>query len=99
MEVSKMETKITKTINSSVKQNTPEKKFRAGAVSATIWKNETVKDGKVVEYRTISFIRNYQDAKGEWNTTNSLRLNDLPKARLVLDKAYEYLMLKETSNE
>lgn len=95
-----METKtnINKKTDSSEK-NTPEKKFRAGAVSATIWKNETVKDGKVMDYRTISFTRNYQDAKGEWNTTNSLRLNDLPRARLVLDKAYEYLVLKDNSEE
>ena len=83
----------------SSEKNTPEKKFRAGAISATVWKNETIKDGKVVEYRTISFTRNYQDAKGEWNTTSSLRINDLPRARLVLDKAYEYLILKETAEE
>ncbi len=93
-----METKTKISTNSSEK-NTPEKRFRAGAISATVWNNETVKDGKVFTYSTISFTRNYQDAKGEWNTTNSLRVNDLPKARLVLDKAYEYLMLKEASQE
>ncbi|MBT3463553.1 hypothetical protein HN789_04625 [archaeon] len=89
----------TKKIIDSSEKNTPEKKFRAGAVSATIWKNETIKDNKVVDYRTISFTRNYQDANGEWNTTSSLRINDLPKARLVIDKAYEYLMLKQENNE
>jgi len=33
-----------------LKTNLPEKKFRAGAISATVWKNHTERDGKVVEY-------------------------------------------------
>lgn len=75
--------------------NLPETKFRAGAISATIWKNQTEKDGEVREYKTISFERNYQDKEGKWNKTNSLRINDLPRAKLVLDKAYEYLVLRD----
>ena len=82
-----------------VKTNLPEKKFRAGAISATVWKNHTEKDGNVVEYRTVSFDRNYQDKNGEWNSTNSLRVSDLPRATLVLQKAYEYIALKDGSEE
>jgi len=78
-------------------KNLPEIKFRAGAVTATVWKNQSKKDAEVFEYRTVSFERNYQDKEGEWQTTNSLRINDLPKARLVLQKAYEYVMLKENT--
>ena len=80
-------------------QNMPEIKFRAGAISATVWKNQTERDGKVVEYRTVSFDRNYQDKNGEWNKTNSLRVNDLPRASLVLQKAYEYIALKDSTTE
>ena len=76
--------------------NQPEKKFRIGSISATVWKNQSEKDGKTLEYRTVSFNRNYQDNKGEWNTTNSLRVNDLPKAALVLQKAYEYVSFKSS---
>jgi len=83
------------TTKNQIKANMPEKKFRAGAICATVWKNQTEKDGKVVEYRTVSFDRNYQDKEGEWNTTNSLRVNDLPRASLVLQKAYEYMALRE----
>jgi len=76
--------------------NSPEKKIRAGAVSATVWSNEgTSKTGEKVEYKTISLERNYKDKEGNWKSTNSFRVNDLPKAKLVLDKAYEYLILKE----
>ena len=77
-------------------KNLPEKKFRAGAISATVWKNQTEKDGEVREYRTVSFERSYQDKEGNWQTTNSLRVNDLPRASLVLQKAYEYIALQET---
>ncbi|MEM2131111.1 MAG: hypothetical protein QXM96_00145 [Candidatus Woesearchaeota archaeon] len=76
----------------------PEKKFRIGPISATIWKNQTEKNGSVVEYSTISFERSYQK-NGEWQTTNSLRFNDLPRAVLVLQKAYEYLAIKDISED
>ncbi len=73
--------------------NKPEKKFRAGAVSATIWKNERQDNGKAFAFHTISLERGYKDKAGEWKTTSSLRTADLPKASLVLGKAYEYLIL------
>jgi hypothetical protein len=74
----------------------PEQKFKAGSVSATIWENQgTDSEGKPTSYKTISFERSYLDKEGNWQTTNSLRASDLPKGILVLNKAYEYLMLKD----
>ena len=67
----------------------PEQKFKAGAVSATLWKNE----GEHT-YFTVSIERNYKDKDGAWKNTNSMRLNDLPKASLVISKAYDYLVSK-----
>jgi len=37
----------------------------------------------------------YRDKAGQWKGTNRLSLNDLPKAILALQKAYEYLMDKK----
>ena len=86
-------------MNKEIK-NQPEKKFRAGAVCATIWKNQTEKADKEIEYRTISLERSYQKKTGEWGSTSSFRVNDIPKATLVLQKAYEYVTLKQSySNE
>ena len=80
-------------------KNTPEKKFRAGAVSATIWQNNGQnKEGQPTEYRTISLDRNYKDKEGNWKSTNSMRINDLPRASLVLNEAYRYILLKEMQN-
>ncbi len=72
----------------------PEKRFRAGAISAAVWKNQgTTAKGEPTEYRTVSFERRYKDKTDQWQSTHSLRLNDLPRAQLVLGKAYEYLAL------
>ena len=73
--------------------NKPEKKFQAGTVSITVWKNSTLKDGKQVEYRTISLGRSYKK-NGAWqNSTASMRVNDLPKLSAMIDEAYKYLIL------
>lgn len=84
------------TVNEVMNKKHPDKKFRAGAISATIWTNETKNDkGEPVSYKTISFARNYMDKEGNWQSTNSLRVADLPKAQLVIAKAYEYVALSD----
>lgn len=80
----------------NVDKNTPEKKFRASPIVATIWTNEIqTKDGETRLYRTVSLERTYKDKDGVFKSTTSLRVHDLPKASLVLNKAYEYITIKE----
>ena len=80
----------------SANPNLPEKKFSTGAIQATIWRNEIKKDNSdPASYRTITLSRRYKDKDGGWKSTSSLRVNDLPKASLVLQKAYEFIVLKE----
>ena len=75
-------------------QNRPEKKFRAGTLSITVWKNSMLKDGKQLDYRTISVGRSYKK-NGAWqNTVASVRVNDLPKLSLMLEEAYKYLIMQ-----
>ena len=79
--------------------NMPEKKFSTGSLVATVWENQGKnKEGDDVSYRTVSFQRRYMDKNGDWQSTNTLRINDLPKASLVLQKAFEYLVMKELQN-
>jgi hypothetical protein len=83
-------------------KNPPIKKFKAGAISAAVWENQAQNNkGEVISFKSISFDRNYKDANGEWQKTNSLRTSDIPKAVLVLSKAYEFLALNspETDDE
>ncbi len=84
---------------SATGKNLPEKRFSAGAISATVWKNAgTSKQGEPFEYRTISLQRSFKK-DGAWQNANSLRLNDLPKAALLLNKAFEWLVLKGEAGE
>ena len=71
-------------------ENKPIKKFNAGGISVSIWKNE-LKDGAVVH--GVSIERRYQDKEGDWQSTNNMRMNDLPKVRMLADKAYEFLAM------
>lgn len=73
-------------------KKSPVQKFRAGTISASIWDNMS-KDGS--PFRSVSFEKGYKNSKGEWQTTNSLGVTDLPKAIVVLSKAYEALALKD----
>ena len=44
--------------------NKPEKKIRAGAISATIWQNTgQSKTGESVQFRTVQVERSYMDKK------------------------------------
>ncbi|MBW2996285.1 hypothetical protein KY332_03220 [Candidatus Woesearchaeota archaeon] len=81
--------------------NQPEKKFRAGAVSATVWLNQgqSKKTGEISNYRTISLQRGYKDNNDQWQNTGSMRVNDLPRAALVLKQAYEYMVTTPTQND
>lgn len=71
----------------------PVQKFRAGSVTATVWKNEQTKDGKTFDYFTVAIERSYQDKDKVWQKTSSMRVTDLPKVTLVAEKAYEYLVM------
>ena len=83
----------------SVTGNMPEKKFSTGGLTATVWENQGKnKEGLDVSYRTVSFQRRYMDKNGDWQSTTSLRVNDLPKASLVLEKAFEYIVMKDMQN-
>ena len=75
--------------------NKPIKTFRAGCVSASIWKKEVKKDKKVLTFYNVSIERSYKDEESdEWKSTDSYSLYDLPKVTLVSNLAYEYIITK-----
>ena len=88
-----MESVKAPTVQEVMGKKMPEKKFRASPVSATIWGNEAERDGKKTKFFTVSLDRSYKDKADQWQNTHNLRVSDLPKAMLVLGKAYEYLAL------
>jgi hypothetical protein len=72
----------------------PLKKFNAGSIQVAVWENES-KEGN--RFNTVSIQRNYKDKNDEWKSSSTLKVNDLPKAMVALQRAYEYLVLKENS--
>jgi hypothetical protein len=69
----------------------PEKVFRSGSCFASVYVNEIIKDGTVRQVRTVNFAKRSLYKEGNWKSTTSLSVNDLPKAVLVLQKAFDYL--------
>ena len=70
----------------------PAKSVKVGAVEVAVWENSS-KEGRKFFSTTIE--RNYKDGE-EWKKTGSLRDNDLPKAILALQQAFEFVALKDS---
>lgn len=76
----------------------PVQKYKAGSVSAAIWKNTGNRNGKDVEFFMVSLDRTYKKDE-QWKTTSLLRVADVADALLVLGKAQEFLRLKNSADE
>jgi len=70
----------------------PEKVFKIGAVRASVFRNIIMKEGQAIQLPKVVIEVRYKDKNGNWQGTSSLSINDLPKAILALQDAYEYLM-------
>lgn len=78
------------------KQNTkpadqPEKRFRHGNCTASVFANKVMKDGIEITARNVVLQKSYTDKSGAWQTTNSFGKNDLPKIIRAAEKAFDYL--------
>ncbi len=61
---------------------------RVGSVKAAVWENKS-EEGKIS--RAVSLTRSYKDENERWQETNSYFPDDLPKVRLAVQKAYEFI--------
>ena len=82
-----------------MENNQPEKRFQRGGCSVSVFANEVEKDGRKFSIRKAVFQKRYKDTKGEWRTTQSLDVNDIPKAVLALIDAYDYLTSGEQDQD
>lgn len=84
-------------MNENVK---PLKKFSCGGISAAVWKNNRQRsNGDDVVMLSVTLDRRYMDKDGKWQSSGSLQTNHVPKAILVLTKAFEYMTSPEVSDE
>jgi len=76
----------------------PEKSFRMGLVSASVFANEyETADRKKKTRRNVVIQRSYKDGD-EWKQTNSFGLGDLPAAVRVLELAQSYVESQEVES-
>ena len=74
--------------------NKPVKKFRAGRVTAAVFRHEHTKDDRQVVSHSVNVELRYRDKKTDvWKTSEYYYAEDLPRLRLVLEKAYEFIVL------
>lgn len=76
----------------------PEKTFRIGAVSASVFVNEVDTENGKRRIRSVSLQRRYRDdSDGEWKSSNSFGLGELPQAQAVLDLAMKHVANQEAN--
>jgi len=81
--------------------NQPIYKEKAGAVSISVFENEGKnKEGQKYVFKTVNLQKSYKDKEGKWqNKDVSLRIDDIPRAVMLLQKAFENCTLKEKVEE
>lgn len=74
--------------------NAPEKTFRIGLVSASVFVNEIDGDNGKRTIRNVNLQRRYRDGDS-WKSSTSFGLADIPVALRVLQLAQEYVEERE----
>jgi len=76
----------------------PVKKFRCGAVTASVWLTSIADKHEIVEMHTINIDKVYKK-DNEWKHTYSFIAEDLPKVAMVANEAYKFIRLQVLDNE
>ena len=74
--------------------NSPEKTFRIGAVSASVFVNTVESDGGKRKFRSVNVQRSYRDGD-ETKYSSSFGLGDLPQVMRVLELAQSHVETHE----
>lgn len=69
---------------------------RVGGIQISVWGNETEKG----IMHSITMSKSYKDGKtGEWKTTSNFKPNDVALLKIGLDKAMEFIYIKDVVKE
>ena len=83
--------------------NKPVRVFRAGAIKASVFENSAFVKGVKSTIFNVIVSKTYKDKDNNWKSTNSFSVySELPKIILVLQKAYEFVVIntdKEAGEE
>ena len=73
-------------------QTLPIARFKAGQVSAALWENEIVSDGRKAVILKDTVQRRYKDRNNEWKSSTSFARNEIPLAIYCLQQAFEKII-------
>jgi len=76
----------------------PEKKFRCGPITASIFAEARVVNGQMVKFHSTRIDKGYKDGD-QWKHTTSFAAEDLPKVALLATEVYRHLRVKEFDEE
>jgi len=80
--------------------NKPIKIFKAGAVKASVFENLNLVKGVETKMYNVVVTKTYKDKEDNWKSTNSFSVfYELPKVILVLEKAYEFVVMMSEKEE
>ena len=74
------------------KEKGPVVKIRAGTVSAALWENEIVANGRTIKVLKATVQRRYKNKSGTWQSSGSFSRNEIPLAIHCLQKAFEKII-------
>lgn len=66
--------------------NTPEKKYRMGQITLTVWKNTREVNGKQVDFYSNVIEKNYKDKDDNWKTTSTVSDSELQNVAAVVNR-------------
>lgn len=64
-----------------------------------MWQNERKSGDRSFTVGSVTFSRRYRKKDGQWDSSDSFDRNDLPKLRVVCERAYEFLTMKDSEKE
>lgn len=81
------------------KRKAPVKVLRCGSVEIAIWLHKTERDGRMIDVPTAKISRSFKNKEtGQWENTDFLQSEDLPKVALLATEAYKFLKLKSSES-
>jgi hypothetical protein len=75
----------------------PEKKFRCGPNTASIFAEARVVEGQMAKFYSIHIDKSYKEGE-QWKHTTSFATEDLPKVALLANEAYRHLRLRSADD-
>ncbi len=76
--------------------NRPTHKIAVGATTVAIWSNVVKMPEGERTMERVTVDRRYRDrSTGEWKSTASFNMSDLPRLILALQEAYKWLAMKK----